>query len=57
MNSIWLFTLGLCIGIVGMGLMAQKGWINDTTTHKEVVSHGCGEYNSITAKFQWKESK
>jgi len=38
-------------------IIASWIWIavlsNNTQPNKEVVSHGCAEYNSTTGEFQW----
>ena len=46
---------GLTVGAIVGGIVGGIVVATDFKSEKVIVSHGCGEYNSTTAKFQWVE--
>lgn len=41
--------IGLFVGILATLIVAS----NITEHHSNIIKHGCGKYNSQTAKFEW----
>jgi hypothetical protein len=50
-NFIFGFIAGIILGFLLGGVLSQYGW------EKQAVEKGFAEYNTKTAKWQWKEDK
>ena len=47
-------TMGFLVGlIVGLFMSVASYEQIGAETHKTIISHDCGSYNSTTGKFQW----